>query len=203
MKFVCYILSFLIFIFALWQAYGAYSNKQYENIETIFLGSHNNIKFQIHKEYTKASVPINGVSISNANGKFSTLANYIFGGNTESTSISMTAPVLYDFNNNSTFSFVMPSHYKQNNLPSPNTEEIFFKTEYNQCIASIQFGGFANDKICQIKYNELKEILVSLKISFNENFTLAVYNSPYQLINRKNEIWIEVKKEEVFKNLNN
>ncbi|MAJ06391.1 MAG: hypothetical protein CL827_05975 [Crocinitomicaceae bacterium] len=67
----------------------------------------------------------------------------------------------------------------------------------------MQFGGFANDKICQIKYNELKEILVSLKISFNENFTLAVYNSPYQLINRKNEIWIEVKKEEVIKNLNN
>lgn len=203
MKFVWYILSFLFFIFVLWQVYGALSNKKYENMETIFLGSLNNIKFQIHKEYTKASVAINGKSISNANGKFSTLANYIFGGNTESSSISMTAPVLYDFNNNSTFSFVMPSHYKQNNLPFPNTEEIFFKTEYKQCIASIQFGGFANDKICQIKYNELKEILVSLKISFNENFTLAVYNSPYQLINRKNEIWIEVKKEEVFKNLNN
>ena len=188
MKFMWYILSFLFFIFALWQVYGSYSNKQYENIETIFLGSHNNIKFQIHKEY--------------ANRKFSTLANYILGGNTESTSISMTAPVLYDFNNNSTFSFVMPSHYKQNNLPSPNTEEIFFKTELNQCIASIQFGGFVNDKICQIKYNELKKILVSLKISFNKNFTLAVYNSPYQLINRKNEIWIEVRREEVLKNLN-
>ena len=41
-----------------------------------------------------------------------------------------------------------------------------------------------------------------MKISFNENFTLAIYNSPYQFINRKNEIWIEVKKEEVLKNLN-
>ena len=101
-----------------------------------------------------------------------------FGGNTEVTSIPMTTPVLYDFNNNSTFSFVMPSYYKQNNLPSPITEEIFFKTEYNQCIASIQFGGFVNNKICQIKYNELKEMLVSMKILFNENFTLAIYNSP-------------------------
>ena len=120
MKFMWYILSFLFFIFALWQVYGSYSNKQYENIETIFLGSHNNIKFQIHKEYTKASVPINGKLISNANGKFSTLANYIFGGNTESTSISMTAPVLYDFYNNSTFSFVMPSltKYRRNFFPN-------------------------------------------------------------------------------------
>jgi len=125
MKYVWYILSFLFFIIVLWQVYWALSNKNYENMETIFLGSLNDIKFQIHTEYTKASVPINGKSISNANGKFSTLANYIFGGNTESTTISMTVPVLYDFKNNSTFSFVMPSHYKQNNLPSPITEEIF------------------------------------------------------------------------------
>ena len=51
-----YILSFLFFIFALWQVYGSYSNKQYENIETIFLGSHNNIKFQIHKEFQHSSL---------------------------------------------------------------------------------------------------------------------------------------------------
>ena len=62
-------------------------------METIFLGSLNNLKFQINKEYIKASVPINDKSLSNANGKFYTLANYIFGGNTESTTIFMTAPV--------------------------------------------------------------------------------------------------------------
>jgi len=28
---------------------------------------------------------------------------------------------------------------------------------------------------------------------------IAVYNPPYQIINRKNEIWIEVNKDEVIK----
>ena len=30
---------------------------------------------------------------------------------------------------------------------------------------------------------------------------LAVYNSPYQIINRKNEIWIEVNKDEILKKI--
>ena len=98
---------------SLWQVYRAFSNKKYENLETDILVSFNKIKFQVYKEYTKASLSFDSKTISNANGKFSILANYIFGGNKENQQISMTSPVLYNIKNESTFSFIMPSSYKK------------------------------------------------------------------------------------------
>ena len=96
MKILLYFFSFIFFIFGLWQVYRAFSNKKHENLETNILVSFNKIKFQVYKEYTKASLSLDSKSISNANGKFSILANYIFGGNIENQQISMTSPVLYN-----------------------------------------------------------------------------------------------------------
>ena len=113
MKILLYFFSFIFFIFGLWQVYRAFSNKKHENLETNILVSFNKIKFQVYKEYTKASLSFDSKSISKANGKFSILANYIFGGNKENQQISMTSPVLYNIKNESTFSFIMPSSYKK------------------------------------------------------------------------------------------
>ena len=197
MKILLYIFSFIFIVFGVWQLYRAFSNKKYENLETDILVSFNKIKFQVYKEYTKASLSFDSKTISNANGKFSILANYIFGGNKENQQISMTSPVLYNIKNESTFSFIMPSSYKKKTLPLPKNNSIFFNTEYNQCVASIEFGGFVNDQICNIKHKELKDFLISKEITFKNDFIIAVYNSPYDLINRKNEIWIEVNQEEL------
>jgi hypothetical protein len=201
MKTLGYILAILFSIFLIWQIYGAVTNKKYENLDTKFLGELGKVRFKIYNQYTKASVNMSGKNMTNAYGKFSVLANYIFGGNTNSTKISMTSPVLYNINNSPTFSFIMPSNFDRENLPIPKNTEIFFKTEYNQCVATIKFGGFANDEKCQKIYDELKELLVLNNISFNENYIIAIYNSPYQLLNRKNEIWIEVNKDQVQKKL--
>ena len=105
--------GFIFIVFGVWQLYRAFSNKKYENLETDILVSFNKIKFQVYKEYTKASLSFDSKTISNANGKFSILANYIFGGNKENQQISMTSPVLYNIKNESTFSFIMPSSYKK------------------------------------------------------------------------------------------
>ncbi len=48
---------------------------------------------------------------------------------------------------------------------------------------------------------KLLEVLNANKISHSNDYMLAVYNSPYQIINRKNEIWIEVNKDEILKKL--
>lgn len=99
MKILLYLFIIIFFIFSLFQVYRAFSNKKHENLETNILVSFNKIKFQVYKEYTKASLSLDSKSISNANGKFSILANYIFGGNKENQQISMTSTVLYNLKN--------------------------------------------------------------------------------------------------------
>ena len=160
------------------------------------LGSLNGIDFKVYKKYTKASLLINSDDMRAANGKFSVLANYIFGGNQDSTQIAMTSPVIYNMTNQSSFSFIMPAEM-ENNLPLPNTDEIFFKTVKNQCVAVITFGGFAKQDKCEKMHKDLKQKLFKMGVSFNDDFIIAVYQAPYQLINRKNEIWIELEQNQV------
>ena len=201
MKILAYILFFFLLSFVVWQVYTVYSNKKFENMDQQFIGSINNVNFKIYSEYTLASVKMDGKSLNNAKGKFSVLANYIFGGNSDNKQIAMTSPVIYNMSNYATFSFIMPDDYELSNLPSPNSKEISFKTKKNQCIASISFGGFVNNENCKENYLKLLEVLNANDISHSNDYMLAVYNSPYQIINRKNEIWIEVNKDEILKKL--
>lgn len=198
---MAYILFFFLLSFVVWQVYTVYSNKKFENMDQQLIGSINNVNFKIYSEYILASVKMDGKSLNNAKGKFPVLANYIFGGNSDNKQIAMTSPVIYNMSNYATFSFIMPDDYEVSNLPSPNSKEISFKTKKNQCIASISFGGFVNNENCNENYLKLLEVLNANDISHSNDYMLAVYNSPYQIINRKNEIWIEVNKDEIFKKL--
>jgi len=198
---LAYILFFFLLSFVVWQVYTVYSNKKFENMDQQLIGSINNVNFKIYSEYILASVKMDGKSLNNAKGKFPVLANYIFGGNSDNKQIAMTSPVIYNMSNYATFSFIMPDDYEVSNLPSPNSKEISFKTKKNQCIASISFGGFVNNENCNENYLKLLEVLNANKISHSNDYILAVYNSPYQIINRKNEIWIEVNKDEILKKL--
>ena len=74
----------------------------------------------------------------------------------------------------------MPSSYKKNTLPLPKNNSIFFNTEYNQFVASIEFGGFANDQICNIKHKELKAFLISKEIAFKNDLysSLSILKGP-------------------------
>ena len=49
-----------------------------------------------------------------------------------------------------------------------------------------------NDKIIQEKIKMLKKELKTLNIKHKENFKFLGYNPPYQLIDRKNEIIVEI-----------
>ena len=135
--------------------------------------------------------------MNSASSNFPVLANYIFGGNKDNTQMAMTSPVLYNMSNKSSFSFIMPKQFEINNLPSPNTDKIFFETVKNQCVAVMKFSGFANEKNCGVKHLELLNILKKNNVGHNNDFMIAVYQPPYQLINRKNEIWVEVNSLEV------
>jgi hypothetical protein len=197
MKTTLYIFLGILFLFLVWQFYGSFNNKKYETLSNEIIGSIHSVDFKIYNNYTKASVNNKAYNMNSASSNFPVLANYIFGGNKDNTKMAMTSPVLYNMSNKSSFSFIMPKQFEINNLPSPNTEKIFFETVKNQCVAVMEFSGFANEKNCAVKHLELLNILKKNNIAYNNDFMIAVYQPPYQLINRKNEIWVEVNSLEV------
>jgi hypothetical protein len=197
MKTTLYIFLGILFLFTVWQFYGSYTNKKYETLSNEIIGSISTIDFKIYEKYSKASVNNQAYNMSSASRNFPVLANYIFGGNKDSLQMAMTSPVLYNMGNKSSFSFIMPLKFDINDLPSPNSQKIFFETVTNQCIASIKFRGFANEKNCAAKHLELLNILKKYDIACSKDFMIAVYQPPYQIINRKNEIWVEVNALEV------
>ena len=124
---------------------------------------------------------------------FSKLAKFIFGGNQERESISMTAPVIMRFTDKgSSMSFVMPQKYNDKQLPTPNDTQIEIKKSQPGYFAAISFGGYANDEKIAIYQDQLAAMLKEKNIIRKEGFYFLGYNAPFQFIGRTNEVIIPV-----------
>ena len=102
---------------------------------------------------------------------FSKLAKFIFGGNQERESISMTAPVIMRFTDKgSSMSFVMPQKYNDKQLPTPNDTQIEIKKSQPGYFAAISFSGYANDEKIAIYQDQLAAMLKEKNIIRKEGF---------------------------------
>lgn len=126
------------------------------------------------------------------NNYFRSLASYIFGGNSKKESISMTSPVTMRLYGNKEMIFRMPEKYTLENLPIANNSDIKFLIIPACTKAAIGYSGYSNTRIEQKKINELKEILLEYNIIHNNKFEVLVYNSPYRILNRRNEITVNI-----------
>lgn len=126
------------------------------------------------------------------NNYFRNLAGYIFGDNTENISIEMTSPVTMKLYGNREMIFRMPSSYTLDKLPKANNPKINFLTIASCTKAAIKYSGYSNKNIEEKKIQELKNILKKENIKHDNKFELLVYNSPYKLLNRRNEITINI-----------
>lgn len=144
---------------------------------------------------TMATTSMNAKSYKELSSKgFKKLASYIFGGNQSNKNIAMTSPVHMDINDSaSSMGFVMPSQYTKENLPKPNDAAISIETTKDEYVAAVQFGGFANDQQIKKYATQLESELKVKGIEYYGNFRFLGYNAPYQLIDRKNEIIVNVK----------
>lgn len=156
--------------------------KKYKNIET-----------RIYDEAMFAKIELTKSEYKTMSSKgFRVLADYIFGNNEKNAQISMTSPVVMEMNKNYTMEFMMPNDFDKNSLPLPNNKKIEIYTKPSWRSASITFGGFANDKVIEEKIAELTKELELQNIKHRSNFKFLGYNPPYQLIDRKNEIVVEI-----------
>lgn len=128
------------------------------------------------------------------NSQFRVLANYIFGGNDRNEQIGMTSPVnMLISSENKEMLFLMPERYEMESLPTPNSNEIDLITIQSRKVAAIRFSGYSNSKKVERKKKELIDILEKSNIAHTNEFELLVYDSPYKVMNRRNEVIVILK----------
>jgi hypothetical protein len=175
------------------QVYTAVTSRKTEMYAYKVVKDYNTFEIRKYEEavFAKTSVNAKGYS-EGANNGFRILAGYIFGGNEKNESISMTSPVKMTMDEKMTMEFMMPSVYNINTLPKPNDNTIEFYTKPAVLIAAIRFDGFYSESKFEKYKNILLEELAKNKITHNNQFQFLGYNPPYQLVDRRNEIIVEV-----------
>jgi hypothetical protein len=152
-------------------------------------------KFEIRK-YDPAlfsSVKLNkkGYKESASEG-FGILTGYIFGDNATNEKIAMTSPVVMELGDTSKMLFMVPKNYTLKNLPTPKNGNIVFEKQEEKIMAAIRFDGWANDE----KIEKYKSILIhelnKEKLNYSPKFTFLGYNPPYEVLNRRNEVVVEL-----------
>jgi hypothetical protein len=151
-------------------------------------------EIRFYPQATLATINSSGTDYKSvASNGFRKLAGYIFGGNDQGKSISMTAPVHMAFNEKgSTMSFVMPEKYTEATLPVPKDENVHISKSTAQYVAVITFNGYATDEKIKEQQIALKQLLDKNKVKTTGDFTFLGYNAPYQFIGRKNEVIIPI-----------
>lgn len=139
----------------------------------------------------KTNLADNSFDNQGSNG-FRTIANYIFGGNEKNQKIAMTAPVVMNMGDSATMYFVMPKSYKKEDLPNPNSKNVQLVEETSKYLAVITYGGYSSDKKIEKHRSELEFILKKNNINTKGTYMYMGYNAPWDVINRKNEVAIEV-----------
>ncbi len=141
--------------------------------------------------FTSVKLSMNEYKVASRKG-FSILAGYIFGGNERNEKIAMTSPVSMSLEDSTTMMFMVPKKFQKESLPKPNQSQIEFREEPAKTVAAISFGGWANDE----KINQYKEKLMAALdaegISYTNKFYFLGYNPPYEVLNRKNEVIVEL-----------
>ena len=152
-----------------------------------------NFEIRFYPEAILATVEMNGTYDDSRNSGFQVLAGYIFGGNEENSQIAMTSPVRMSGNEKlNTMSFVLPSKMEFDNLPEPKDKRVVLHKSKPMYTASLQFGGYANEAEIAKHREKLGEILKKLNIQHTSQFEFLGYNPPFQPLNRRNEVQVEI-----------
>ena len=162
----------------------SYQNNWYTTMEEI-----NNIEIRLYDDLIFASY----VDVFTTRSEsFRNLASYIFGSNNENKNIGMTSPVIVDLVGNEKMYFIMPSDYQIDNIPLPTNKSIDLTYIPSCKKAVIQYSGFTNKKMETKKILQLKLALDNMNINYKNDFQVLVYDSPYKLFNRRNEICVTI-----------
>ena len=130
---------------------------------------------------------------SNRKNGFSNLFGYISGKNEKNKKIPMTTPVyLKKERNIEIMEFILPSSYNNKNTPISTSPKVSVYQSNPDYYLALEFGGYAFKSIVSKNSIELKIIANENNIKIVGEPILLVYNSPYKIFNRRNEILYKI-----------
>ena len=168
----------------------SYKNPKYE-----LLQKDGKIEIRQYSEYVIAKTSISDGDMQLNSNMFRTLANYIFGANSDKESIPMTAPVITT-NDNSDYEmiFFMLDAKSIDELPAPNSSKVSIEKMSIGKAISISFGFWATENRIKRYKKKLDNYIISNNIKVGSELMTAQYNSPWAIPPfRKNELLYKIK----------
>ena len=193
MKIITIALVSILLIFTFIQLYFIHLQRNIETYPYVVKKKYKQFEIRSYETTLFTSVKLSTKGYKNSSSKgFSILAGYIFGNNERSEKIAMTSPVSMSLEDSTTMMFMVPKKLKKDLLPKPNQTGIEFKQEPAKTLAAIRFSGWANDTKIEKYKQHLKAALDAEGIKYTNQFYFFGYNAPFEILNRKNEILVEL-----------
>lgn len=193
MKILAILLGIIFLAFIVIQLFAMKGQQNIETYPYVVNKKYDGFEIRSYEASLFTSVKLSPQGYKEASNKgFSILAGYIFGGNDRNEKISMTSPVSMSLEDSMTMMFMVPKKINKETLPRPNQDEIEFREEPAKTVAAITFGGWANDEKIEQYKAELIAALDAAEIPYTDRFYFLGYNPPYEMLNRKNEVIVEL-----------
>lgn len=193
MKVLFFFLGAVLLIFIAVQIFAMSSRKGIESYPYKVLETYKNFEIRMYEASLFTSVKLSSTEYKDASGEgFRKLAGYIFGGNDKEEKIAMTSPVAMSLDDTMTMMFMVPKNIKKEDLPRPNSTEIKFEEVPAKKVAAIQFGGWASTRRIEKYRKKLVTYLDKEGIAYTNRFFFLGYNPPYDVVDRRNEVIVEL-----------
>ena len=193
MKIITIALVSILLVFTFIQLYFLHLQRNIETYPYVVKKKYKQFEIRSYETTLFTSVRLSTKGYKNSSSKgFSILAGYIFGNNERKEKIAMTSPVSMSLEDSTTMMFMVPKKLKKDLLPKPNQTGIEFKQEPAKTLAAIRFSGWANDTKIEKYKQHLKAALDAEGIKYTNQFYFFGYNAPFEILNRKNEILVEL-----------
>jgi hypothetical protein len=151
------------------------------------------IEIRDYAPHLAAEVIVSGERKEAINQGFRMLAGYIFGNNSASDRVAMTAPVTQKPEGNGwKVRFVMPASYTRDTLPKPGDARVAIVSSAGGRFAAIRFSGMAGQESLDAQLRHLRDFMDERGLKPLSEPVYAFFNPPWTLpFLRRNEIMIE------------
>jgi len=205
------LITLVVVILLIWTMVSWLTVRKIEEPKYKILSKENGYEIRIYESYIIAETTVTGNYKESLSKGFRNIADYIFGNNTVSEKINMTAPVIEkeDFSHKIAMtvpvinrgdskerkiSFVMPSKYTLQTIPKPNSDLVELKKVQERRVAALGYTWYSNEKRVENKKRELAGKLTSDKVEIIGDFYSAFYNPPLSMpLLLRNEVLVDIK----------
>ena len=201
--------SALTGLLGVWMGYTAFYEGRLSSPNYKVITTDKPFEVREYAPFTLASTVIPSQGDKALSQGFRTLARFIFGGNHQSESLAMTAPVLQQngaevgllssaSSQGMTMAFVMPIERSFESIPTPNQGNVDLQSVSWGTVASLRFSGRASTLDFQRAETELRGWMSVHGYEANGSASYAQYNSPSAFpALRRNEVLIQIKTTEL------